>query len=108
MRISGKIQQDIRIAFQEVFPAGDELYLFGSRADDRAKGGDIDLLVVSTAGSDELVAHRSHFAALLTKALGDRKVDIVLYRNGSPLLPIHKAAIEQGVLLCAIPRSKAS
>jgi len=108
MRISGKTELDIQKAFLGSFAAGDELYLFGSRVDNAAKGGDIDLLVVSIAGPDELVARRSRFSALLSKALGERKVDIVLYRNGHPRLPIHQAAFEQGVLLCAIPHSKAS
>jgi predicted nucleotidyltransferase len=56
-----------------------DLYLFGSRTDDRKKGGDIDLLLVFSAGDDaprsfDLIgAH-----AGLLKSLGERKIDLLL------------------------------
>ena len=46
MRITENEQQVIRQAIAEIDPNAD-IYLFGSKADDHARGGDIDLLVIS-------------------------------------------------------------
>ena len=46
MRITKNEQQVIRQAITAIDPNAD-IYLFGSKADDHARGGDIDLLVIS-------------------------------------------------------------
>ena len=46
MRLSTQEQQAVSQAIHQT-DAGAAIYLFGSRADDTAKGGDIDLLVLS-------------------------------------------------------------
>lgn len=47
MRLSNRQRQALFAALEEVgLPAGSEVYLFGSRVDDSARGGDIDLLIV--------------------------------------------------------------
>ncbi|ADV46792.1 nucleotidyltransferase domain-containing protein [Nitratifractor salsuginis] len=52
-----------------------ELYLFGSRVDDRKRGGDIDLLVVDKRLSKkDLRKLRIEFC----KHFGEQKIDIVL------------------------------
>ena len=45
MRLTPGQQAAIRIAAIEAFGAGAAVWLFGSRADDGKRGGDIDLLV---------------------------------------------------------------
>jgi len=84
------------------------LYLFGSRVRDDLRGGDIDLLVRSSANIEELVASRSRFAGILARQLEGRKVDIVLYREGAEKRPIHIRAFEEGIRLCQIPFCKVS
>jgi len=56
--------------------AGDSVavYLFGSRTNDRARGGDVDLLIETPAGLDLLV--RAHLKMELETQLG-LPVDIV-------------------------------
>ena len=52
-----------------------EVYLFGSRVDDKARGGDIDLLVVSQRigeGDRTRLQHRLH------RRLGDQRIDLVI------------------------------
>lgn len=70
------------------------VYLFGSRVDDNAKGGDIDLLVLSEkinfgAKLDILVD--------LTLRLGERKIDLVVAPDTSR--PFTRIAIAEGVRL---------
>ena len=54
------------------------IYLFGSRADDRAKGGDIDLLIISDKLNyqDKLrIKHK------LFEYLEEQKIDIVIAKD---------------------------
>ena len=44
MRLSKNVAEQIKKAFNKVFPNG-KIYLFGSRTDDNQKGGDIDLFI---------------------------------------------------------------
>ena len=72
-----------------------KLYLFGSRADDTKKGGDIDLLVVS-----EKLAKRDlrHLRLAFFKVFGEQKIDILL-DDGSFKKPFHKMISQKAVLL---------
>lgn len=46
MRLDSKIVQFLKSEFAQKVPDA-TLYLFGSRIDDNAKGGDIDLMIIS-------------------------------------------------------------
>jgi uncharacterized protein len=46
MRLDTKIVQFLKSEFSQKVPDA-ALYLFGSRIDDNAKGGDIDLMIIS-------------------------------------------------------------
>jgi predicted nucleotidyltransferase len=59
-----------------------ELYLFGSRARDELKGGDIDLLVL---GPRELSDQEKRDIKIgFYKAFGERKIDIVSFTKDDP------------------------
>jgi predicted nucleotidyltransferase len=66
------------------FDAAATVYLFGSRTGDTAKGGDIDLLVLST--KINLMA-KLEILAQLHQALGDRKIDIAIYPDTTRPFP---------------------
>ena len=83
------IQEIIRLADPEAI-----VYLFGSRTDDKRKGGDIDLLVLSTKID---LLKKLDLLAALHQRLGERKIDIAVYE--SPDRPFAKIAIENGILL---------
>lgn len=99
MRLSAEhIQRLKRLAIEEGGQYA-RLRLFGSRLDDAASGGDVDLLLelaVPVADPAPLVAR---LAARASRALGGRKVDVVLTAPNLKRLPIHEAASRQGVLL---------
>lgn len=101
MRLTERESNEIRTAVRRHFGAGAEVRLFGSRADDSKRGGDIDLYVeTDLADSDQIF--RSEMALLvdLNLNLGEQKIDLVVRRRGeAPSLPIHRVAKETGVLL---------
>lgn len=57
-----------------------ELRLYGSRADDNKKGGDIDLLLVilSNELKQNLVENKHRILAQIKKNIGDRKIDLLI------------------------------
>ncbi|OIP16213.1 MAG: DNA polymerase III subunit beta [Comamonadaceae bacterium CG_4_9_14_3_um_filter_60_33] len=83
------ISETIRQADKEA-----QIYLFGSRVDDTANGGDIDLLILSK--SINLMAKLDILAQLHHK-LGDRKIDIAVYSDTTR--PFPKMIMQQGVRL---------
>jgi predicted nucleotidyltransferase len=70
-----KEQIDVLKNKLQTLSATAKLYLFGSRVDDTAKGGDIDLLVVS----DQLTKKELRLLRVdFFKNFGEQKLDIVL------------------------------
>jgi predicted nucleotidyltransferase len=90
----------IRSAAAETFGSEARIWLFGSRADDSKRGGDIDLLIQSSAtGSEtEKLTSKIRFLNLLQKQIGDRKVDVVLETEHDQR-PIVRLAHQTGVEL---------
>ena len=82
---------------KEVFGEGVGVWLFGSRVNPKAKGGDIDLYIESPEGYD--AEKLLKFLARLQMRIGSRKVDVVLEPKGSQR-EIAKTARETGVRLC--------
>jgi predicted nucleotidyltransferase len=98
VRLSEQEIEQIKQAAQQVFGPAVRVALFGSRLDDRGRGGDIDLFVEvptqrSSAG-DELA-----FRVALERTLGQRKVDVVLHGFSEPLTPFEAQAQAQAVPL---------
>jgi len=81
---------------------GDEaqVRLFGSRLDDSAKGGDIDLHVSVNKSVSDWVWEAAQLAARLERLLDGRKVDVRLIDASQQALPIDRIAMQEGVLLC--------
>ena len=70
------------------------VYLFGSRADDNARGGDIDLLVLSPKID---LLRKLDVLAELHRLLGDQKIDLAIFADSSA--PFARMAIESGMRL---------
>ncbi len=84
MRLHPHEIQAIEQAVRRVFPLGTAIYLFGSRLDDIARGGDIDLLVESPVSMppQEIVNKRTNFIAQLYRQLGEQRIDVVISHAG--------------------------
>jgi uncharacterized protein len=99
MRIAPSEAKVIKETANAVFGARAAVWLFGSRADDAKKGGDIDLYI-ELPPEDYDYARKVRFWCELVKYLGDQKIDIVINKTGaSPHLPIHDVARTKGVRL---------
>uniref|UniRef100_UPI0040470956 nucleotidyltransferase domain-containing protein n=1 Tax=Rheinheimera sp. TaxID=1869214 RepID=UPI0040470956 len=100
MRLTEHQQQIIKQVLLKHFGKGSELRLFGSRADDSARGGDIDLYIEpDLSNADDIVEAKLNAMVELQLALGEQKIDLVINRKTGTFLPIYKIAKETGVRL---------
>lgn len=99
MRLTANEADLIRTAVTRAFGPEGEVWLFGSRVDDEARGGDIDLYIEAAGPPAELLDRELRLYAELQTLLGDQRIDIVTRRRDGPELPIHRAAKHQGVRL---------
>ncbi|BBO80255.1 nucleotidyltransferase domain-containing protein [Desulfosarcina ovata] len=70
------------------------IYLFGSRVDDRQKGGDIDILILSDCLTFK---DKLKIKANLFETMEDQKIDLLIARDESD--PFVKIALDTGVRL---------
>ncbi len=79
MRLTPDQQRAIRTATTEVFGEGAGVWLFGSRANDSKKGGDIDLLICPHPEATEHIFYKKiRWLSKLERELGERKIDVVI------------------------------
>ena len=96
MRLSNFYQETIKSTGLEIFGNGTKIYLFGSRADDTKRGGDIDLYI-DTINNSNLFEKKIQFLTKLHKRLGDQKIDVVISKDKNR--PIEQVALRDGVQL---------
>lgn len=99
MRLTEFQRATIKAAVFNVIDTDSRIWLFGSRADDTKRGGDIDLLIETENVLPNRVAALCRLEGRLVTGLGDRKIDILLKDAHTPEASIHRAARQQGVLL---------
>jgi len=73
--------------------------LFGSRVDDNARGGDIDLLVEIPRPVQEAAWLSARISGRISLLLRGQKVDVVLVAPNIEHFPIQDVAKEEGVQL---------
>ncbi|MBF0137144.1 MAG: nucleotidyltransferase domain-containing protein [Magnetococcus sp. DMHC-1] len=101
MRLSSRQRDILKQLAHEHFGAGVALLLFGSRADDDKRGGDIDLYVTGLELPDaaRLVA-KINFVVAAKRQLGEQRIDVVFASGaGQAPLPIQKMAEQTGIPL---------
>ena len=78
-----KIEQVVFLkqSIKKYLPDAD-LYLIGSRANDKLKGGDIDILVIGEKALTGQVKRNVKIA--FYKKFGEQKIDIVSFKRGEP------------------------
>ncbi len=92
MRLSTEQVQAIRQTARRVLGDRARVSVFGSRALDDRKGGDIDLLFETDAQLDNRANVICQLTGALTLALGDRKVDVLLKDANTPPAPVFDIA----------------
>lgn len=99
MRLSDTQIAAIRQVVLEQAGAAATVRLFGSRLDNAAKGGDVDLLVEVPMPVADPAPLSARIAGRISRALDGRKVDVVLAAPNLKSLPIHEIARREGCLL---------
>ena len=82
----------IRHAAQPVFGDFARATLFGSRTNDQAKGGDVDLMVEVSNIVDEPPLMGARVASRVSRAMNGRRVDVILKAPNLKIQPIHEVA----------------
>lgn len=96
VRLGAEQAEAIRRTVREIAGEKARVRLFGSRLDDAARGGDVDLLVELPEPVAEPVALAVRLEARLSRLLGGRKVDVVLDAPNLPDAPIREIARRTG------------
>jgi predicted nucleotidyltransferase len=95
MRLNPKQNDAILKAVHRQDPVA-KIILFGSRVNDHAKGGDIDLLVVS----DHIGLHQEWLIRRdILDEIGWQKLDLIVRRHDQLDSPIASIAMETGIPL---------
>ena len=89
----------IRKSASEAFGATVGVWLFGSRTDEMARGGDLDLYIETEGLPADTLRKELQFDAALQRRLGEQRIDIVVHRQGTPMRPIDTVARQGGVRL---------
>jgi predicted nucleotidyltransferase len=81
MRVNNEHIVFLKQSIKKYLPDAD-VYLIGSRANDKLKGGDIDICVIGerTLTSQE----KRNVKIAFYKEFGEQKIDIVSFKNGEP------------------------
>lgn len=99
MRISPEQAQAIRHLAQEVAGEDARVRLFGSRLDDRARGGDIDLLLELPMPVANPALTAASLSARVSRLFQGRRVDVLILAPNLKRFPIHDLACGHGQLL---------
>ena len=98
MRLSEFEIETIKNLAQLHFGDDVNVILFGSRASDTKRGGDIDLFIRKTDGNIPDVRSKINFTTDLIFKIGDQKIDVVLdhpaYHNSGFLKSIDNTGIQ--------------
>ena len=96
MRLTDRQASRILQLSQEVAGIPVDVRVFGSRLDDRAKGGDLDLLIELAEPVAEPALLATRLSAKVSRLFDGRKVDVLLSAPNLMRLPIHEIALREG------------
>lgn len=99
MRLTDHQIQFIRQIALQVAGSQSRVRVFGSRLDDTAHGGDIDLMLELPEPVDNPALMAAQISAQVSRAMQGRKVDVLLSAPNLMRLPIHDIAFKEGQLL---------
>ncbi len=99
MRLSPNHIATIRSLVAQLAGDSAQVWLFGSRVDDAARGGDVDLLLDMAEPVAQPALLAAQLGARVSRAMQGRKVDVLIKAPNLQLLAVHRVALVQGVLL---------
>ncbi len=99
MRLNSQQIKIIRRAVAELAGTEARVSLFGSRINDDARGGDIDLLVEVPYSVDEPAWLSARISGRISHRLRGQKIDVIMTAPNLQQFPIHDVAKSQGITL---------
>jgi len=99
MRLTDYQIQAIRQLACQVAGNQSRVRVFGSRLDDTAQGGDLDLMLELPEPVDNPALMAAQMSAQVSRVMHGRKVDVLLSAPNLKRLPIHEIAFKEGVEL---------
>jgi len=99
IRLPPNYQTTITGIAAKVFGESASVWLFGSRLNDAAKGGDVDLLIKLESPTADKAVLAARYNAMLQMKLGLQKFDILVIDPSTPLKQIHQQALSDDVRL---------
>lgn len=100
MRLTKQQKQIVASVVTSIIGEQVKVKLFGSRLDDNKKGGDIDLLVITSGQIKNPAWVIAKIQASLIMRLGERKIDVLLKAPNLQQNLIHEMADQEGEVLC--------
>jgi hypothetical protein len=99
MRLTSTEKKAIYNSAITVFGNNSKVFLFGSRVDDRKKGGDIDLYIETDLSSEDALEKKIDFLVDVKTKIGDRTIDLVVRGSDSSPKPVYDIARAEGLEL---------
>jgi len=99
MRLTDHQTQIIRQLANQVAGSQSRVRVFGSRLDDAARGGDLDLMLELPEPVENPALMAAQMSAQVSRAMHGRKVDVLVSAPNLMRLPIHDLAFKEGELL---------
>ena len=96
MRLTPDQIQSIRQLAQQVAGSEARVRVFGSRLDDSARGGDIDIMLELPEPIENPALLAGKLTTQLSRAMHGRKVDVLLSAPNLMRQPIHAVAFQEG------------
>lgn len=99
MRLTEDQAQTIVRLARQVAGSQARVRVFGSRLDDHAHGGDLDIMLELSEAVENPALMAARISAKLSRVMHGRKVDVLLSAPNLMRLPIHDVAFSEGRLL---------
>lgn len=99
MRLTEKQVATIKTATTDIFGPDARVWLFGSRVDNKRRGGDVDLMVEIDEPAENPVLLAARLSARVSRSMYGRRVDVVVHAPGLQEQAIHQTARDQGIRL---------
>jgi len=104
VRLDSHLAACLVAEMRQVYGLDTEVWLFGSRVDDNARGGDIDLYVEISDDTHQLDRYLESRQRLFN-LFGDRKIDLLVRSRQRPATPIERIARKTGQKLSGVSLS---
>lgn len=96
MRLTDDQSQAIKQLAHQIAGERAQVRVFGSRLDDNARGGDLDLMLELPEPVANPALMAAQFSARVSRLMHGRKVDVLIAAPNLMRLPIHDVAFREG------------